>query len=107
MFKSTRWLWPIVGMLAIVWAGCGSPPATDATDPLPTVFDNKPLDPSKFGPSTGMSMGMGKRRGMGGVLGTEMEVGDYPDPKKGTDPATAPGDSSKQDKKEGSNKEQP
>ena len=131
MFKSIRWLWPIVGIIAGVSVGCGSPP-TDETDPLPTVFGNKPVDPTKFGPDSGTGMGTGTRGSMmmapedadrhdhGGRLGagggsldgkgggeqTAKSKKDA-DPKKGDDPTAAPADSSKQEKKDGPDKEQP
>lgn len=157
MTRSTRWLWPIVGIFAIAWAGCDSAPLTDETDPLPKVFDNKDIDRTKFaGPGSGMGGGMGRgggggmgmgqgggdRHGKGGRDGTgggsmdgtgggeqkakakkdsdkkadgpatkEPDKAEKPDPsddtKKPAAPADTPTDSSKPEKKEGSDKEQP
>ena len=50
-----RFACPVALLLAWFNSGCGETPATDATDPLPTVFGNKEIDPnmmkSRFGPN--------------------------------------------------------
>ena len=81
-------LLPIASLIVFVIAGCGlTTPATDKTDPLPRLFDNKDVmdldipDFKGFGPGSGTGTG----GGMGGGGGSGMGKRDHPHDKKASE----------------------
>ena len=70
MNRLVRRTWPTVFSVLLAVSGCGGPPpATDATDPLPKLFDNKEVDPTSYGPGSGRGGHGGRGIGGGGGMG--------------------------------------